>query len=71
MKLTRVQSEVYNFLKEYYPAYVSPTFIGYTMKGKHSAWASPHCLELVKNGYAKRSKIGWYRAIIVDEEVKP
>ena len=29
--------------------------------GRHSAWASPICLRMVKKGFLERDNRGWYR----------
>ena len=74
-KLSCSAEKVRNFLHFNHERWVSPTEIGnevggYVLTGnpyqgyhelRHSAWASPICLRLVKYGWAVRNKKGWYR----------
>jgi len=48
--------------------FVSPTEIGFGCGGltssgrpRHSSWASPICMRLVKKGLLVRSDHGWYK----------
>ena len=42
-------------------SWTSPTEIGLSLNERHSAWASPKCLVLTKQGYLQRSPWGHYR----------
>ena len=71
-KLTITENAVLEYLKDM--GYVSPTEIGNNVGGyvvnsdtsgykqlRHSAWASPICLRMVRKGLLKRSDKGWYK----------
>jgi len=74
--MTKNQAEIMMYLynRNYY---TSPTEIGNEVGGyvigadyssgykqlRHSAWASPICLRMVKMGLLKRNKRGWYKRI--------
>jgi len=36
---------------------------------RHSAWASPICLRMVKKGYLERNERGWYKTTALGERV--
>jgi hypothetical protein len=68
-------ADILEFLKD--RDYTSPTIIGQSVGGyvinaeydspykqlRHSAWASPICLRMVKMGLLRRNKKGWYKRI--------
>ncbi len=67
--MTKNEKKVMTYL-EGMIVFVSPTEIGHGAGGlystgypRHSAWASPICLKLVKAGLLERSDYGWYRPI--------
>ena len=67
MKLSLNEKKILDYLKGM-KVFVSPTEIGNGAGGlnkngvlRHSAWASPICLKLVKKGLLERSEYGWYR----------
>ena len=63
-KLASWQQKVYDYLLRLSPGYASPTQIARDVYGgaATSSWASPKCLSLLKKGYVKRNKRGWYCA---------
>jgi hypothetical protein len=68
MALGRSQASVLAYLRGHWPDFITPTQIGECVGGKtlagakrHSSWASPICLSLVKKGLADRSPVGSYR----------
>ena len=76
VKLYRSETNVLSYLRRNRDRWISPTEIGKEVGGyvvsehwtglgrrylRHSAWASPICLRLVKKGWAVRNKRGWYR----------
>ena len=67
-ELTRKQQEILSYLKG--KPWASPNKIGMDVGGKtasglwrHSSWASPTCLKLVKKGLLERNKAGQYRIV--------
>lgn len=63
------EQKVLAFLEEV-GDFVSPTKIGLAVGGKtsgglhrHSAWASPICKRLLKNGLVTRNEKGWYKYV--------
>lgn len=62
--MTPNQKKITNLLNQIYPAWTSPTNIAkklFPNTNRHSSWASPICLKLVKKGYLLRNNEGWYR----------
>ena len=57
------QKRVLDYLRIYKDRWISPTEIGHELwpPAGHSAWASPKCKILVRDGFAKRNKKGWYK----------
>lgn len=62
--LTANEHDVLTYLQSQ-GVWASPTEIGEKVGGgnRHSAWASPICLRLVKLGLVRRHTCGWYRVI--------
>lgn len=62
--LTAKENDVLTYLQlQQDGKWTSPTKIGHDIGGgnRHSAWASPICLRLVKLGLVLRHDCGWYK----------
>lgn len=58
--MTKTKQFILSYLKG--KEFTSPTEIGSAYcQGLHSAWASPKCLSLTKEGYLERNDKGWYK----------
>ena len=60
--MTNIQKWILDYICARKGEWISPTKIGNAYRPHyHSAWASPRCKALVKQGLLERNDKGWYR----------